>query len=209
MGSASRARRPLPRHHLSSSPLPFRAGISPPRPMWHRRALGKSPLGGIEIKGRKSAPKADQVGGEQGVVGIVADPSQPFEIKAPAANRPVHRRQSSGGRRDDRRVGGLIGTKAVPFEAPVGAAGTGQKRRHTGVAVTGGQAAIQIPHQARAGPYPAAAAEGGPTTRDRSPRPKSARPPPDGRPSLKYARRPGHLAPTGRPRRESRAAKSR
>ena len=87
------------------------------------RALGKSPLGGLEIKGRKSAPKADQVGGEQGVVGkSVADPSQPFEIKAPASHRSVHRRQSSGGRRDDRQVGGLIGTKAIPFEAPVGAA---------------------------------------------------------------------------------------
>ena len=121
--------------------------------MWHRRALGKSPLSGIEIKGRKSAPKADQVGGEQGVVGkSVADPSQPFEIKAPASHRPVHRCQPSGGRRDDRRVGDLIGTKAIPFEAPVGAAGTGQKRGHTRVAVTGGQAAIQIPHQARAGP---------------------------------------------------------
>ena len=116
--------------------------------MWHRHALGKSPLGEIEVKGRKLAPKADQVGGEQGVVGkSVADPGQPFEIKAPASHLSVHRRQSSGGRRDDRWVGGLSGTKAIPLETPVGAAGTDQKRRHTRVAVTGAQAKIQTPNK--------------------------------------------------------------
>ena len=116
--------------------------------MWHRRAPGKSPLGGIEVKRRETAPKAPQIGGEQRVAGRpVTEPSEMSEIMAPMAHRTVHRREPAGGRRDDRRVGQLAGAKAVTFEPPMSAPRAGQKRGHAGVAITGGQAAIQAAHQ--------------------------------------------------------------